>query len=264
MSKKSLFILASSMVIAMLGCKNTSPSDQWITLFNGKDLNDWVVKIYHYEAGDNYGNTFRVEDGMLKVRYDNYDFTDEFGHIYYKTPFKNFHLTVDYRFSGEFEAGGPQHAVLNSGVMFHSQSAQSIAKEQNWPISVEMQYLADRGDGKRTTGNMCSPATNIVYQGSIYPQHCLKSNKKALPKDQWVTAELIVRGPKISQYINGDLVLEYSYPTIDGKDKIVKGITAENQQHGKLLESGYIALQSEGQPIEFKNVKIKILDDVRL
>ncbi|MGJ8678839.1 3-keto-disaccharide hydrolase [Paraglaciecola sp.] len=253
-------ILFASLGLALTSCTNTSNSNDWITLFNGKDLNDWTVKMHHYEAGDNYGNTFRVEDGLLKVRYDQYEFTDEFGHIFYKTPFKNFHLTVDYRFSGEFEKGGPKHAVLNSGVMFHSQSAESQNKEQNWPVSVEMQYLADLGDGKRTTGNMCSPGTNIEFQGKVFPGHCLKSNKKALPKDQWVTAELVVQGANISQYINGELVLEYSNPTLDGKDRTVKGKDDEFKQGGKPLQSGYIALQSEGQPIEFKNVKIKILD----
>lgn len=254
------FLLSCSLSFGLLGCANTSGSDEWITLFNGKDLNDWTVKMHHYEAGDNYGNTFRVEDGLMKVRYDQYEFTDEFGHIFYKTPFKNFHLTVDYRFSGEFEEGGPRHAVLNSGAMFHSQSAQSQKIEQNWPISVEMQYLADLGDGKRTTGNMCSPGTNIEYQGKVFSGHCLKSNKKALPKDQWVTAELIVEGTKVTQLINGEIVLVYTNPTIDGNDQIVKDSVAEFKQDGKPLNSGYIGLQSEGQPIEFKNVRIKVLD----
>ncbi|MCF2949133.1 DUF1080 domain-containing protein [Paraglaciecola aquimarina] len=247
-------------IMMTLGCSGTSKSDQWITLFNGEDLNDWVVKMNHYHAGENFGNTFRVEDGLLKVRYDQYEFTDEFAHIFYKTPFKNFHLTVDYRFSGEFEQQAPHYAELNSGVMFHSQSAESQNKEQNWPVSVEMQYLADLGDGKRTTGNMCSPGTNIEYQGKVFPGHCLKSSKKALPKDQWVTAELIVNGPKITQLINGEVVLEYTNPTIDGNDHTVKGQSPEYIQGGKALDSGYIGLQSEGQPIEFKNVKIKILD----
>lgn len=254
-----LFFITLCMILT-LGCSNTPSSDEWITLFNGKDLDDWTVKIHHYEAGNNYGNTFRVEEGMLKVRYDQYDFTDEFGHIFYKTPFKNFHLTVDYRFSGEFEVNAPSYALLNSGVMFHSQSAESQRKEQNWPVSVEMQYLADLGDGKRTTGNMCSPGTNIEFNGKVYPGHCLQSHKKALPKDQWVTAELIVKGPKITQLINGEVVLVYTNPTIDTNDQMVKGAAAEFTQGGKALDSGYIGLQSEGHPIEFKNVRIKLLE----
>ncbi|MDU0353512.1 DUF1080 domain-containing protein [Paraglaciecola aquimarina] len=129
MTAKLLF-LSAGIYMTLSACTNTPQPDEWISLFNGQDINDWVVKINHYEPGDNYGDTFRVEDGLLKVRYDQYEFTDEFGHIFYKTPFNNFHLTVDYRFSGEFEEGGPRHAVLNSGVMFHSQSPYSIKKNK--------------------------------------------------------------------------------------------------------------------------------------
>lgn len=259
MTIKSVFV-AGCISMTLLGCTPPSASNEWIDLFNGKDLDDWTVKIHHHEAGDNYGHTFRVEDGMLKVRYDQYDFTDEYGHIYYKTPFKNFHLSVDYRFSGEFEKGAPAYAELNSGVMFVSQGAEALHKDQNWPISVEMQYLADLGDGKRMTGNMCSPGTHIRYQGKTYTDHCLNSNMPALPKDQWVTAELIVKDTKITQLINGKVVLEYSHPTIDTEDTIVTGSDLASMQAGKVLESGYIALQSEGHPIEFKNVHLKILD----
>lgn len=258
MTFKSL-LFTCTVGLGLLSCGADTEQDQWITLFNGKDLDDWVVKIHHYEAGDNYGNTFRAEDGMLKVRYDQYEFTDEFGHIFYKTPFQNFHLRVDYRFSGEFEEGGPKHAVLNSGVMFHSQSAESINKEQNWPVSVEMQFLADLGDGKRSTGNMCSPGTNIVFKGEVYPRHCLPSSLPALAKNKWVTAELVVKSDSITQLINGQIVLQYSHPTLDSKDRTVKGQGPEYKQADKLLETGYIALQSEGQPVEFKNVRIKKL-----
>tara|TARA_R110000744_G_scaffold219902_3_gene338676 strand:+ start:36321 stop:37097 length:777 start_codon:yes stop_codon:yes gene_type:complete len=256
---KTVFFIFT-MICGLFGCVTQSEPEQWMTLFNGKDLDDWVVKINHHETGNNYGNTFRVEDGLLKVRYDQYDFVDEFGHIFYKTPFKNFHLRVDYRFSGQFEKGGPDHAILNSGVMFHSQSAASIHQHQDWPVSVEMQLLADLGDGKRMTGNMCSPGTNIVFEGEIYPEHCLSSTHPALGKDQWVRAELVVEGDSVTQLINGQIVLLYSHPTIDGNDRIVKGQRQEFQVDGQVLTSGYIALQSEGQPIEFKNVQIKELE----
>lgn len=253
-------ILTCTIVLGLFGCANNTQSDQWIILFNGEDLDDWIVKINHHEAGDNYGNTFRVEDGLLKVRYDQYAFVDEFGHLFYKTLFKNFHLRVDYRFSGEFAEGGPEYTILNSGVMFHSQPAESINKEQSWPVSVEMQFLADLGDGKRKTGNMCSAGTNIVFKGEVYPGHCLSSNYAALAKNKWVTAELVVKGDSVTHIINGEIVLQYSHPTIDGNDKIVESQSLAYKEGGILLQSGYIALQSEGHPIEFKNVQIKQLN----
>ena len=43
---------------------------EWIQLFNGRDLSDWLIKFSHHDLGENYNDTFRVEDGLLKVRYD--------------------------------------------------------------------------------------------------------------------------------------------------------------------------------------------------
>lgn len=166
---------------------------------------------------------------------------------------------LEYRFSGEFMADAPYFAELNSGVMFHSQSPNTMEKEQNWPISVEMQFLADLENGKpRSTGNMCSPGTDIIYQETKFPHHCLNSRSETLHKDQWVKAELIVNNGQIIQMINGKMVLEYSKPTI-GFTKTIKGANPKFWQEGKAITKGYIALQSEGQPIEFKNIMIKEL-----
>lgn len=232
----------------------------WVKLFNGKDIDDWIVKIHHHETGDNFGNTFRVEDGMIKVRYDQYgDFNDQFGHLYYKEPFSRFHLIVEYRFTGTLQPGAPDYTLLNSGVMFHSQDPRTMPKEQNWPISIEMQFLAGLGDGNpRPTGNMCSPGTEIEYQGQRYNGHCLNSSSRTYNKNEWVTAELIViEDSLITHIINGDTVLQYSKPTMGGG--VVEGYDSAVWQPGKPLRSGYIALQSEGQPIDFRRVEIKDL-----
>jgi hypothetical protein len=234
---------------------------EWVKLFNGKDLSDWIVKVHHHDAGVNFGNTFRVEDGMIKVRYDEYgDFNDQFSHLYYKQPFSHFHLKLEYHFTGELQKGAPEYTLLNSGVMFHSQDPREMLKEQNWPISVEMQFLAGLGDGKpRPTGNMCSPGTEIVYQGKMYDGHCLDSSSKTYEKDEWVRAELIVLGDSlVTHIINGDTVLQYSKPTMGGG--VVQGYDSTIWQEGKPLTSGYIALQSEGQPIDFRNIELKELE----
>ena len=232
----------------------------WVKLFNGSDLDDWIVKIHHHETGENFGNTFRVEDETIKVRYDQYgDFNDQFGHLYYEQPFSRFHLVVEYRFVGELQPGAPDYTLLNSGVMFHSQDPRTMPKEQNWPISVEMQFLAGLGDGNpRPTGNMCSPGTEIVYEGQVYDGHCLNSSSKTYDKDEWVTAELIVLADSlVTHIINGDTVLQYSKPTMGGG--VVQGYDSAVWQPGLPLRSGYIALQSEGQPIDFRRVEIKDL-----
>ena len=248
----------------LLSCsspKESSKNDEWIQLFNGKDIDDWIVKVHHHDVGVNFGNTFRVEDGIIKVRYDQYgDFNDQFSHLFYKTPYSKFHLKLEYHFTGELQKGAPEYTILNSGVMYHSQDPATILKEQNWPISVEMQFLAGLDDGQpRPTGNMCSPGTEIVYQGKMYDSHCLNSTSKTYGKDEWVKAELIVNGDSlITHVINGDTVLQYSKPTMGGG--VVNGYDSTLWQPGKALQSGYIGLQSEGQPIDFRNIELKVLE----
>ena len=248
-------------VIVISGCKATKPEairkEPWISLFNGKDLNDWFVKIHHHEPGENFGNTFRAEDGVIKVRYDQYgDFNNQFGHLYYKVPFSYYHLVLEYRFTGELHKGAPDYTLRNSGVMFHSQDPRTMPKEQDWPISIEMQFLGGLGDGKpRPTGNMCSPGTKVVYKGELAEDHCINSTSDTYDGDQWVKAELIVLGDSlVTHVINGDTVLQYSKPQIGGG--VVNRFDPLVKQDGKLLKEGFIALQSEGQPVEFRNIKL--------
>ena len=260
---KNLICIAICCLPFLNGCavkSITKDQKEWKTLFNGKDINDWIVKIHHHETGENFGNTFRVVDGMIQIRYDQYgNFNDQFGHLYYKTPFSYYHLKFEYRFVGQLQKGAPDYTLLNSGVMFHSQDPRTILKEQDWPISVEMQLLAGLGDWKpRPTGNMCSPGTDVVYQGKISPDHCINSTSKTYDGDQWVRGELIVLGDSlITHIINGDTVLRYSKPQVGGD--VAHGFDPKYKQDGKLLSSGFIALQSEGQPVDFRNITIKEL-----
>jgi hypothetical protein len=252
-------------LLSLPSCSSVPPSretstSKWIKLFNGKDLTDWFVKIQHHEVNENFGHTFRAEDGIIKVRYDQYgDFNDQFGHLYYKIPFSYYHLKLEYRFVGALQQGAPSYTLRNSGVMFHSQDPRTMPKEQDWPISVEFQFLGGLGDGKpRPTGNMCSPGTHIVYQGKLDERHCIDSASKTYDGNQWVKAELIVLGDScITHIINGDTVLRYSKPQIGGE--VVNRFDPAMKQDGKILKSGFIALQSEGQPVDFRNIEIKEL-----
>jgi len=266
--KKNLFLIVCAGVLSFGGCaakkaddkSESSVSQGWKPLFNGKDIKDWNVKIHHHDYGINYGNTFRVVDGVIQVRYNEYgDFNEQYGHLYYKTPYSYYHLKLEYRFVGDLHKGAPDYTLRNSGVMFHSQDPKSMPKEQDWPISVEMQFLGGLSDGNpRPTGNMCSPGTNVVYQGKIAASHCLNSTSKTYDGDQWVRAELIVLGDSlITHIIEGDTVLQYSKPQIGGG--VANRYDPKLKIDGQLLKSGYIALQSEGQPVDFRNIQIKDL-----
>lgn len=243
----------------LAGC--FKPQQQnWQSLFNGKDIDDWIVKIHNHELGDNYANTFRVQDGVLQVNYDDYEkFGERYGHLFFKQPFSSFHLRVEYRFTDQWLEDAPYYTELNSGIMFHSQDPNSILKEQDWPISVEYQMLARLEDGKpRPTGNMCSPGTAVVFNGELDLRHCIESSSETYEADEWITAELIVRGSSlVTHLVNGEKVLEYSQPQIGGG--LEKDSDPALKQDGKLLKQGYIGLQSEGQGIEFRKVEIKNL-----
>jgi hypothetical protein len=233
---------------------------QWLQLFNGKDLSDWIVKLNHHALNENYGNTFRVEDGLLKVRYDQYgEFGDRFGHLYYKQPFSHYHLAVEYRFAGALQRGAPGYAVLNSGVMFHAQDPRTILLDQNWPIALELQFLAGLPDGKpRATGNVCTPGTHVVYNGKLTEAHIIQSSADTYQPSEWVRAEVIVRGSaSIVHLINGKKVLEYAQPQIGGG--VVSGYDPTMFQEGKLLREGFVGLQSEGQPVDFRKVELRVL-----
>lgn len=237
-----------------------SDDKKWIELFNGKNIRNWMVKINHHDVGVNFGKTFRVEDGIIKVRYDQYgDFNDQFGHLYFKRPFSYYHLLVEYRFTGKFHPSAPAYTLRNSGVMLHSQDPRTMYKNQDWPISVEMQFLGGLGDGKpRPTGNMCSPGTDVVFNGKIDPRHCIDSKSKTYDGDQWVTAEAIVLGDSLIKHIiNGDTVLQYTKPQIGGG--VVNNYDPKIKIDGKLLNKGFIALQSEGQEIDFRRVAVRVL-----
>lgn len=219
---------------------------QWIQLFNGKDLSDWTVKIRGHEAGVNHNETFSVENGVIKVSYDKYDnFNETFGHIFYNTPFSHYLLRIEYRFLGEQAKGGPSWAFRNSGVMIHGQTPESMAKGQDFPDSIEVQFLGGKGSGVRTTANLCTPGTDVVMDKKLLKRHCTSSSSKTYHGDQWVTVEIEVRGSKsIRHIVEGKTVLEYTQPQLD---------------NGKLLEGGTISLQSESHPVEFRKVELKML-----
>lgn len=257
-----LITLSSAVSFAFNGPdKNGSGGNAWQSLFNGKNLDGWIVKINHLELGDNYANTFRVVDGKIQVNYDDYGtFNEQFGHMFYKEPFSSYHLKFEYRFTHQWVKDAPSYAFRNSGVMFHSQDPKTILKDQDWPISVEFQLLADASDGQpRPTGNMCSPGTDVFIKGEKYPQHCINSTSKTFGLDEWISAELIVYGDSlVIHVINGDTVLQYTKPQIGGG--VVNGCDPAVKIDGKPLKSGYIALQSEGHGIEFREIMIKKLD----
>jgi hypothetical protein len=252
-------LLAPCLVIALwvlrVQAQDQPDAEHWVSLFTGKDLDGWTPKIKGYELGENYGKTFRVEDGVLKVSYDHYSrFDQRFGHLFYKTPFSHYKLRIEYRFVGDQCSGGPTWALRNSGVMIHGQTPESMRKDQDFPVSIEVQFLGGNGRDERPTANVCSPGTHIVMGGKLITQHCNSSTSKTYHGDQWVTVEVEVHGNgKIIHKVDGQTVLEYEKPQYDDKDPDGKRLIRNGE---KMISEGTISLQSESHPIEFRKVEI--------
>lgn len=269
MYKRTSQILIALLLLAIVSCKskpeaeNTEAdaeeqvTENWISLFNGKDLDGWTPKIKGHGLGENLHNTFRVEDGVIKVSYDGYDgtFNDAFGHLFYKTPFSNYILKMQYRFIGDQIEDGAGWATKNSGVMIHCQDPEKITKDQSFPLSIEVQMLGGLTEGEaRSTGNLCTPGTNVVMDGQLITDHCTNANSDTYYGNQWVHLEVEVYSDSlIIHKINGNEVLRYSKPQYGGAD--MDEYSAEYQAKiGETIKGGYISLQSESHPVEFKNI----------
>jgi hypothetical protein len=256
-----LFILTIS-GFWMVGCQPKPESkekesheakDAWVSIFNGKNLDDWSVKIKGHPVGENWKQTFLVVDSTLKVDYSQYEtFDDAFGHIFYKTPYSDYRLKLKYRFTGEQLEGGQGWAERNSGVMIHSQDPASMNIDQDFPVSIEVQLLGGLDKNvPRSTANLCTPGTHATIDDELVTAHCISSNSDSYYGDQWVALEIEVRHDSlIKHFINGKEVMQYSRPIIGGEFNTLPEL------EGTPLEKGYISLQSESHPVEFKDIWI--------
>ncbi|WKK66971.1 3-keto-disaccharide hydrolase [Lutimonas zeaxanthinifaciens] len=255
------YIILIIFSILLLNCKspkdnadqNTAESEKWIQLFNGVDLEGWNVKISGHPYKTNWKNTFIVRDSAICVDYKEYkDFDNSFGHLFYEKPFSNYKLKMKYRFVGNQAKGGENWAHRNSGVMIHCQDPQSMKIDQAFPVSLEVQLLGGLEEGSpRSTANLCSPGTHVHMNDELVTVHCIDSGSDTFYGDQWIDLEVEVRGDSVIKHsINGAQVLEYNKPVIGGEYNTLE------EKAGEPLKDGYISLQSESHPVEFKNIML--------
>ena len=240
---------------------NEPARQDWLPLFNGRDLAGWTAKFSKYDLGVNLNDTFRAEDGLLRVRYDKWtSFNNEFGHLFYKDPFSYYRLVAEYRFVGTQLAGGPGWAQRNNGLMLHAPDPRTMLKDQDFPISIEVQLLGGLGDGKpRTTANLCTPGTHVFMKGELFTPHCVNSTSKTYDGDQWVRVEVEVHGDEVIRHIvDGQTVLEYTKPQIGGGN--VAPFDPKVKVDGTPLTGGYIAIQAETGPTDFRKIELLNLE----
>lgn len=263
MKSKSIQLFSLFLVLFCLAScnayqrKDTIVAEKWVQLFNGEDLEGWVIKIKGHPFNTNYKNTFRVTNGVLQVNYDEYNtFDDSFGHIFFNKEFSNYKLRLQYRFTGEQLKGGEGWATRNSGIMLHCQPPETMGLGQDFPVSIEVQLLGGLGNGERSTANLCTPGTHVIMDNKKITTHCTNSTSKTYNGNQWVQVEILVMNDSIiSHKINNETVMSYSKPQIGGGN-VNYGMDIWKTKEGNPLKKGYISLQSESHPVEFRNIEI--------
>jgi len=254
-------VLAAAVQGGAAGKANDPAREEWVPLFNGRDLDGWTPKFSKSDLGVNLNGTFRVENGLLRVRYDGWTaFNGEFGHLFYRTPYSHYRLVAEYRFVDQQAPGGPGWAQRNNGLMLHAPDPKTMLKDQDFPISIEVQLLGGLGDGKpRTTANLCTPGTHVVMKGELFTPHCVNSTSKTYDGDQWVRVEVEVHGDeRIRHIVDGQTVLEYSKPQIGGGS--VNPVDPAVKVDGTPLTGGYIAIQAETGPTDFRTIELLNLE----
>lgn len=259
---RSLALLVLSMLVCFGGAKRMLVSEEhWIPLFNGENLEHWVPVFSGEKVGINYRHTFRVEDGLLRVSYQNWnEWNGKFGHLFFDRVFSHYRLRVEYRFVGELVPKAPSWAFRNNGLMIHAQAPFSMVSDQKFPVSIEVQLLGGvEGAGERSNMNVCTPGTIVDLAGTALETHCFQSGSETCYGDEWMQAEVEVRGDKIIRhFLNGKEVLSYEHPRLDPNDEYAKRLIPESKDLS--LRGGRIAIQAEGHPTDFRKIELLILE----
>jgi len=266
MVRTTATLMAAALSLSLAACAKkpqvavSAPTGQWISLFNGKNLEDWTVKIAGHDLNDNYRNTFRVEDGLLKVSYGQYEkFGGRFGSLFYNKKLSHYWFRAEYRFVGRQASGAPSWAYKNSGIQLHSQAPDSMRKDQEFPVSVEFDIVGGRLLGRHPTGDVCENGTRVTIDGGVLRDKCSKLSDVTIPGDEWVMILAEVQGgTRIRQIVNGILVVEYTNLTLDENDPDARRLV--NSGGDKALTSGYISIQANSHPIEFRRIEILPID----
>ena len=215
--------IAFILISLIAGCQGISGSGQAkIMLFNGKDLSGLKV----FPEGADAQDTWFVNDGLLcSTGKPN-------GYIRTEKEYSNYHLHVEWR----WPENAAQGRSRNSGVFVYANGPDNI-----WPQLIECQLMADsagdfvlmNGMGMTVDGqDMKDPNRRFVMIQKKQP-----SSEK--PAGQWNSYDIYCEGDMIKCLVNDVL---------------------QNEGTAVMPSSGYICLQSEGSPIEFRNIFIETLE----
>ncbi len=192
-----------------------------IELFNGQDLDNWNI-VVGSEDGEPK-DLFYVEDGIMNT------LGDPFGYIRTKESYSNFKLHLEWRWTEE---------PSNSGVLLNVQG-----KEMIFPHCVEAQLM----HGKAGDFVLMGKGAEITVKDSTYMVASEERRYLAIPKFE-----------DSSEKPEGEWN-SYDITSLDGTLELLVNGVLQNKGSGMTLTEGNIALQSEGGPIQFRNIYLQPL-----
>jgi len=269
-SNKYKFLLLLPLLILTINCEDkkkakqesqivsaeNGPKEKWVSIFNGENLEGWTMKITSYPLGENFGNTFRVEDGILSIRYDGYgdDLNDRFGTLYYNKKLSDYRLRAEYRFVGETAPGAPKWGYRDSGIQFHGQPPETQKLNQAFPICLEYNLHGGNGTDDRPVGAACAYGIFFEIDREKNATNCIQPIvKRTFHGDQWVTLELDIKDGQITHYVNGEKIISYANPEYDPENETAKTLMKDGET---AVKGGYISLQSNSHPIDFRKIEL--------
>jgi hypothetical protein len=246
-------------LLILFGCAHSGGAqERWIQLFDGRTLNGWTPKISGLAVGEDPLRTFSAEGGAIRVSYDHYGgaFGKRFGHLAYRTPYAAYRLRWEYRFSGKWLRDVEPWQQSNSGIMLHGQPPETMTLDQKFPVSVEVQLLGAERAERAPTANLCTPGTHVVINNKLETTHCINSAGPVLANGQWIKAEIEVdRAGNFTHFVEGQPVMRYGGAQLDPADADAAPLIAA--RGGVLVVTGgTLYLQSEGHPVEFRNLEL--------
>lgn len=211
-------------------------ADGWILLFNGKDLSGWS----NYNKST-IGKNWVIDEAAIHLNAENKEDGDwqaaDGGDIVFEEEFENYELRLDWKIG---ECG-------NSGIIFNVKESPEI--DYPWQTGPEMQIL----------DNTCHPDAKIVTHkaGDLYDLiECSEVTVK--PVGEWNSIRLIVNNGHLEQWQNGVKVVETEMWTPEWKEMIANSKFKDMPLFGT-IKKGKIALQDHGDPVWFRNIKVKPL-----
>jgi hypothetical protein len=221
---------------------DTEQKDGWKLLWDGKSLNGWVNAKNGVQPSK--GWTIK-EDELVANLPDN----KGGGDIVTQKEYRNFILEIDFMFT----------PGANGGIKYFIQPNPDNTGFSS--VGCEYQILDDKlhpdakmgKDGNRTLASLYDliPANSQKFD----PAQAVKRSNGV---NQWERARIEVRGEKVTHYLNGIKIVEYTRGTPEWKALVATSKFSKVKGFGE-FETGHILLQDHGDEVHYRNIKIREL-----